>query len=234
MDIARWFLGEDKLSPRVMSVGGRLGYEDAGNTPNTQIVLHDYEKAPLIFETRGLYSSKGSKEMDRYRGSRIGVIVQCEEGHVVIPSYTAATAYDNDGGVIETWTARGDATKRHAENFLAAVRSRNWSELNADVLDGHISSGLCHTGNVSHRVGKMQSAEEIRDQLKSNPLMADSFQRMAAHLDANGVDIDGSVVTLGPVLEMDPETEQITNQEEANKLLRRDGRASFIIPDLSA
>ncbi|MCA9032365.1 MAG: Gfo/Idh/MocA family oxidoreductase, partial [Planctomycetaceae bacterium] len=35
MDIARWFLGEQELSPRVMSIGGRLGYDDAGNTPNT-------------------------------------------------------------------------------------------------------------------------------------------------------------------------------------------------------
>src|SRR5438034_345019 len=37
MDIARWFLGEAELSPRVWSVGGRLGYEDDGQTPNTQI-----------------------------------------------------------------------------------------------------------------------------------------------------------------------------------------------------
>ena len=29
MDIARWFLGDMELSPRVWSVGGRLGYEDA-------------------------------------------------------------------------------------------------------------------------------------------------------------------------------------------------------------
>ena len=42
MDVARWFLGETALSPRVVSFGGRLGYEDAGNTANTQVVLHDY------------------------------------------------------------------------------------------------------------------------------------------------------------------------------------------------
>jgi len=49
MDIARWFLGENELSPRVFAVGGRLGYIDDGTTPNTQIVYHDYPKAPLIF-----------------------------------------------------------------------------------------------------------------------------------------------------------------------------------------
>ena len=46
MDVARWFLGEKILSPRVLSVGGRLGYEDDGETPNTLIAFHDYAKAP--------------------------------------------------------------------------------------------------------------------------------------------------------------------------------------------
>ena len=52
MDIARWFLGDMELSPRVWSVGGRLGYEDDGETANTQVIYHDYESAPLIFEVR--------------------------------------------------------------------------------------------------------------------------------------------------------------------------------------
>src|ERR1051326_4881746 len=58
MDIARWFLGESELAPRVWGVGGRLGYEDDGDTPNTLIAYHDYEKAPLIFEVRGLPKDK--------------------------------------------------------------------------------------------------------------------------------------------------------------------------------
>ena len=57
-DIARWFLGYDTLSPRVMSIGGRLGYDDDGQTPNTQFIYHDYDGPPLIFEVRGLPKSK--------------------------------------------------------------------------------------------------------------------------------------------------------------------------------
>ena len=69
MDIARWFLGEPALAPRVVSIGGRLGYEDAGNTPNTQVVYLAYEKAPLIFETRGLPRSKAAaSQMGRFDG----------------------------------------------------------------------------------------------------------------------------------------------------------------------
>src|SRR6266496_725072 len=54
MDISRWFLGVDELSPRILSLGGRLGYDDDGETANTQIIYHDYPNAPLIFEVRGL------------------------------------------------------------------------------------------------------------------------------------------------------------------------------------
>src|SRR6266511_698526 len=54
MDIARWFLGVNELSPRIVSLGGRLGYDDDGETANTQVIYHDYAKAPLIFEVRGL------------------------------------------------------------------------------------------------------------------------------------------------------------------------------------
>ena len=53
MDIGRWLLGYDGLSPRVISIGGRLGYDDDGQTPNTQLVYHAYDGPPLVFEVRG-------------------------------------------------------------------------------------------------------------------------------------------------------------------------------------
>ena len=95
MDIARRFLGENALSPAVFSVGGRLGYVDDGETPNSLIVFHDYKAAPLIFEVRGLPSKTGAKEMDKYRGASVGVIVQYENGYVVCPDYNNAAVYDN-------------------------------------------------------------------------------------------------------------------------------------------
>jgi len=235
MDVARWFLGEDALAPRTMSIGGRFGYDDAGNTPNTQIVYHDYGRAPLLFETRGLPKSKaGQKDwgnsMDNYRGSSIGVIVQCEQGHVLIPNYVQATAFDNDGEIVEEWFGEGN----HFLNFLEAVRSHKVSDLNADILEGHLSSALCHTGNISHRLGTKVPAKVVQREVESNELAADSFQRMASHLHANEVDIQSSAITLGPWLEMDPASERFTNNDQANELLTRDYRKPFIVPDLSS
>ena len=42
VDICRWLMGLTGLGDSVLSFGGRLGYEDAGETPNTQVVVHTF------------------------------------------------------------------------------------------------------------------------------------------------------------------------------------------------
>jgi hypothetical protein len=105
--------------------------------------------------------------------------------------------------------------------------------LNAEIHTGHVSSALCHTGNVSYRLGQKAPTEEIAERVKDNDVLADSFDRMCQHLKANGVDIDGDpVLTMGEWLDVDPTTEQIVKNDEATKLWKREGRGPFMIPDL--
>jgi len=226
MDLARWVLGEPELSPRVWSVGGRLGYIDDGTTPNTLIVFHDYKAAPLIFEVRGLPSSQESKEMDRYHGASIGVVTDCEGGSMVISDYSGAIIMDKEGKELKKF----DGSSSHFANFIDAVRSRKNSELKADILEGHISSALCHTGNISYRLGKAHSPEEIRDAVKSNSDLAEAVGRMEQHLGANKVDLQKTPATLGVALNMDPKKEQFINNSEANQLLTREYRKPFVVP----
>ena len=232
MDIARWFLGESQLSPKVMSIGGRLGYEDAGDTPNTQVVYHDYSAAPLIFETRGLPQKDMDYKlgMDEFRGSKVGVIVQCEQGYVVVPSYSEAVAFDGDGKEIQKFQGGGE----HFINFLDCVRSRKREDLNADILEGHLSSALCHTGAISHRLGAKMTREQVAESIKSNERFSESFTRMGEHLKANGVDIEAPAITVGPWIEMDPATERFKDNDAANELLTRPYRAGFVVPECPA
>jgi predicted dehydrogenase len=239
MDIARWFLGEKALSPRIVSFGGRFGYEDAGNTANTQVVLHDYATAPIIFETRGLPSSKAARKdpaswaggMDKYLGSQVGVVVHCEHGYVVSTSkYEEVNVFPKEGEVI---TFRGGSEQRHFDNFLTAGRSRKRSDLHADALDGHISSALCHTGNVSHLLGEPKTAKEILASTEKHQRLNEGVERMFAHLRANEIDIDKPAVTAGVWLEMDPATERFTNSAPANELLRREDRKPFVVPEIA-
>ncbi|TWT97814.1 Inositol 2-dehydrogenase [Botrimarina colliarenosi] len=237
MDIARWFLGEDRLAPRVLSIGGRLGYDDAGDTPNTQVAYFDYEAAPLIFETRGLPRSKAGqsswgRSMDRYRDAGVAVIIQCEGGHVLVPSYTEAIAYDNTGAEVKHW--RGGAN--HHTNWLKAIEAGDRSLLNAEIQEGHLSSSLCHVGGASHQLGERVVANDIAAKIASMPLLSASFDRMASHLRANDVDIDHDEesLTLGKWLEIDGETERFVGSDEADKLFRCPSREEFKVPDLGA
>ena len=231
MDIARWFLGVNTLSPQILSLGGRLGYEDDGETANTQIIYHDYPSAPLLFEVRGLPSATGAKAMDRYpddaRGGSIAAIIHCEGGTVVVPNYSSATAYDKENKEIKKWSGADD----HFANFITAVHSRKISDLNADILEGHLSSALCHTGNISYRLGKKQKQAELREKIKGNPRLAESAERMFAHLKANDVDLNSTPASLGVGLTMNPKKERFIGNDQANEMLTREYRKPYVVPD---
>jgi predicted dehydrogenase len=234
MDICRWALGEPALPPGVLSVGGRFGYDDDANTPNTQVVFLDYEKAPLIFEVRGLprdlaaQGEEWNKSMDDYHGIRIGVVVECEGGSLRVPNYSSAVALDDKGEEIQSWQGAQD----HYANFVAAVRSRQHEDLAADIEQGHISSALCHMGNVSHLRGGRSGREEARKAFQSTPLGSESMERMFAHLDANRVDPEKEPVILGRWLGFDPQTETFTDDEQARKMISREYREPYAVPDV--
>ena len=248
MDIARWILGYNEISPRVLSIGGRLGYDDDGQTPNTQLVYHDYDGPPLIFEVRGLPKSKEhqnrwGQSMDQpfgFTGGRaVGVIVSCEGGTFLVESGgLKLIAYDHARKVIQSFH------KEHEEfgigwtkgdhyaflNWLKAIRSRKHDDLAADILEGHLSSALCHTGMISHRLGRAASGDEIVEQIRGNPLAAKRFEAMKDHLGRNRVDVSKAVVTLGARLRVDPKLERFMGNDSANALLTRKYRKPYVVP----
>ena len=253
MDLCRWALGVNELSPRVMSIGGRFGYDDDGETPNTQICLHDYAGAPLIFEVRGLPEKTGAKNVDKYFGAGVGCVIHCENGHMLIPDYSKAIAYDKDGKMLQEFKggkakqSQGTATgasgaasgivmdfqedSNHFGNFIKAVRSRKVSDLNGPITEGHLSSALCHTPNVSYRLGQRAAPGAILDQIKGNQAMLETFGRFKEHLAANGVNIDETKAVIGPLLNMDPKTEKFVDNAAANALVKEKQRAPFVVPD---
>ena len=263
VDICRWFLGEQSLAPFVMCAGGRLGYKDDAETPNTMITYMGYEKAPMIFEVRGLPTDKASQtagwKMDNYKGAGIGCVIECENGYVVVPSYTRAIIFDKDGNKVREFTGKDDVpetaspdiaetTGGHHGNWIAAVRSRKVERLTADVLEGHLSAGLVHTCNAAYRIGAPKSPEAIKAALNHAPGMAEAFDRMASHLEKNGVDITKDQVTLGAPLTVDVEQANITRKplsmavsflkkdgfvdnEAANAFLTRNYRKPFVVPE---
>lgn len=228
VDMVRWALGYDEVAPRVFSLGARLGYDDDGTTPNTMISWLDYKDVPVIFEVRGLPRKAGDDKMDSYRGQRgVSAVFECDGGYMIFPNYTTAIAFDKADKEIKRW----EGTDSHYGNFIKAVRSRKVSDLTADILEGHLSAAISHQANISYLLGEKKSPDQVRDSLKNDKAVAEAFGRMEEHLVANNVDLKKTSLTLGPVLEANPKTERFTNNEAANKLLTREYRKGFVVPE---
>ncbi|MEY2931787.1 MAG: Inositol 2-dehydrogenase [Pseudomonadota bacterium] len=228
LDVARRFLGEALLPPRVRSVGGRFGYVDDGETPNTMIAAYEYANAPLLFELRGLPSSPAaSTSMDEYRGLSVGNIIDCEGGYISVPSrdYSSAQAFDRTGRLLREF--KGHAS--HYENFIRAVRSRRSAELNAPLKEGHISSALAHLANISLRIGQQARPREV-----SEPF-AEALSRMQEHLQQNQVDLIRTPLRHGALLSLDPSDESFLGEHAAaaRRWARTPHRKPFVLPDLA-
>jgi predicted dehydrogenase len=224
VDVARWCLGEQQLPRRVMSIGGRFVFDDACDVPNTQIIYYDFPTAPVLYEVHNLRKAKGSNEMPAFRGERVGVVVDCEGGTV---SLYRGVAWDNDGKEVQKFSGGGD----HFVNFIEAVRKDCREHLNAEVEVGHVSTAVCHTGNISYRVGEPASEKKQRAAVEDIAVLAEMYDRFVEHLKANEIDVN--TATLGPWLEVDRENECFKDHEGANELARGFYREPFTVPDLS-
>ncbi len=224
MDLARWGLGVSDIGNAVYSYGGRFGYEDAGDTANTQVTVHDYGDKTLVFEVRGLPTPD-------FKGATVGVIFEGTEGYLVLTSYEGGVAFDKDGKEIAKFKGAAD----HYDNFVKAVRSRKSSDLNADILEGHLSSALCHLGNISYRLGEQVSVADAKQRLAGAKLASEAtatFERFTNHLVENKVNLDKTQVGFGPVLALDPKSETFTGSlaDKANPMLSREYRKGFEVP----
>jgi hypothetical protein len=234
LDIARWGLGVDRLADSVIALGGRLGYEDAGDVANTEVAIFEFGGKTLVFEVRGLPS-------DALLGARVGTIFYGNHGYVVIASFSAGTlldptgktvqsggaAFDLQGKVVRVFSGEGD----HFGNFVEAVKARNRQLLHADVLEGHLSCAHSHLANVSYDLSLPASAAEIEKtlaMLKTNENVRDCLGRTLKHLAANGVELTRTPLRLGPKLIIDHEKETVLNNPQAQLLLSRDCRPPFV------
>jgi predicted dehydrogenase len=222
MDVARWGLKKNELAGSVQSVGGRFGYIDDGETANTQIAAFDYGDCELIFEVRGLPTK-------HYKGAKVGNVFVGSKGYLVCPSYNSAVAYDPDGQILQVFKEGGD--ENHYENFVNAVRSRKAEELNADILEGHLSSALCHLANISYRLGQLCPFSKQTGVFGDDKTAVEALARTAEHLKDNKVPLEQTSYRLGRKLTMDPKAEKFIQDTEANQYLSREYRKGFEVPD---
>ncbi|MCL4794343.1 MAG: Gfo/Idh/MocA family oxidoreductase [Bryobacteraceae bacterium] len=176
IDILRWGMRKN-LPVRVHSTGGRVGMNDQGQTPNSQNVTWVYDDGSMIVgQLRGLYTNEPMRW--DFFGTKGHLQLLADGRHVLTMGRNKAPEPEPE------YPANID----HMQNFVEAVRSRNPSHLHAEIEQTHLSTALCHLGNIAYRTG--------RD------------------------------------LRFDPVRMQFTNDTEANRLLTRDYRAPYVVPEV--
>jgi predicted dehydrogenase len=230
MDIARWLIpasqgGSATYPKTVMSLGGRFGYRDQGQTANTQITVMDYGDTQLIFEVRGLKTGP-------FHGQKVGNIAHLEAGTIAEGKFypKGQTNPVPLATIVKADVQRGPG-KGHFGNFIAAVRSRKVEDLNADILEGHYSAALCHLANISLRLGQEVPFSKESKAFGDDKEAYETLSRMEEHLKENGLALDRLSYRLGRKLTFGAEVETFTGDPEANQLLTRPYRAPFLVPD---
>jgi predicted dehydrogenase len=222
MDKARWMIPGATWPKSVVSFGGRYANGDQGQTPNALVSIYDYGETLLIFETRGLKSP-------HYQNQLIGNVLHFEDGVV-----SNGRFYPKGKGEAQPLPKAASGETRGGDHFstvIACVRSRDASKVHAEIEVGHYSAGLCHLGNISHRLGTPAAYDPKLGKVLGNEFATDSLERMAEHLKDSGIKFNGKNFVAGRKLDFDPKAERFLNDKEADALLTRNYRKPFVVPE---
>ncbi len=153
IDYTRWGLGVDTHPTKISAIGGKYFQDDDQEFPDTQQVTFEYpgngqpgQRRILIYEQR-LWSTNYPRNVDS------GAEFYGTAGQMFLSRRGKIQVIDSENKPINvevTPGAQDDAA--HVRNFIAAVREG--IPLNADPLTGHLSTSLCHLGNISTRLGR--------------------------------------------------------------------------------
>jgi predicted dehydrogenase len=229
IDMARWVLGINEWPRRVLSIGGRFVVNDAADCPNTQICYYDYPDVPLLYEVHNLRAAKGSNEVPTFRGiesGRTAAAFDCEGGLAIITF--GGKILDHQGKLVKKF--EGGHEIEHFANFIEAVKANDPKLLHAEIAEGHLSTSICHAGNISLRLGRKAPAAEIRQTTRDIPAFNELFEGMVKHLKAHELDVDSPTITLGQWLEPVAGEERFKDNPAANELVRGFSREPFTVP----
>ncbi len=138
LDVIRMLLPLDDAPTRITCGGGKLFYDDDQETPDTQIVTFDFPGCTVVWEHR-IWAKTG------LRDKAFGIELVGEKGTLVV---------DAKGWHVEQGEARSDKLTPfdvpHLRNFLDCIKTG--AKPNADIEQGHLSTRLCHLGNIAYRL----------------------------------------------------------------------------------
>ena len=165
-------LGLNGVGSEVLSLGGRLGPVDAGQTPNTALTVVSFGDVAVVHDLRGLPTRPvpGMDPSDEV--TFVGV-----EGSIVV-NRTGGRLVDGDGRTVRTYGAdagKVDPITRHIKGFLRAVREGDPSAVAVGLVEGVGAAAMCHGPAAAHasvaegpgQVDQEEVAGRSRDAVRS-------------------------------------------------------------------
>ena len=147
LDLGRWGLGIDAHPAAVVGLGGKDFFDDDREFPDTQTVVFEWpdvggKKKQLVYEQR-LWTP------GRTEGHANGAAFQGTRGQLVIGREAGWTLFGEGNREIRRMAGRPNLLAHHRDFFACARSGRRPS---ADVEISHLSTTLCHLGNIATKV----------------------------------------------------------------------------------
>ncbi len=224
LDVCRWAMPDGAVPKSVVSLGGRFGYKDQGQTPNTQLTMIDFGEVKLLHG-----DSRPGRGKTNGRSPTSSTPTKAWSGTASSLPKARATACRSRTAPPPGAPEQGP---RHMQNFIDCVRSRKREDLHAEILEGHRSALLAHLGNISYRLGEDVPFDRLTKTFDGDTMFRESFEDMKRHLaDTGRMELANSTCRLGRTLSFDAQAEKFVGAPDANQLLSRPYRGPFVVPE---
>jgi predicted dehydrogenase len=180
MDLLRWGMKIDQHPTTVSAMGTNYIQENLfksdAETPGLLSSMLKWPDGKMItFEVRDWYTNAEAGFRDQYpfvqKDFPVGAIFLGTKGTMVFPDYSSYYSFLGDKrepGPSAYQPGSPISDTPHFRNWISAVRSRNRAILAADILEGHMSSALCHLSNIAYRVDETLHFDATGEQFKGN------------------------------------------------------------------
>jgi predicted dehydrogenase len=155
IDLARWGL-DVGLPQKVSCSGNRYWFKDDWETPDTTLAAYDFGNCGLSWDASSAHP-------------------RSQEGLPFVSFYGEHGTLENHGGGYKIFDLRGKLVEEkngpggeqiHIENFFDAIR--NGTKQNSPIAEGHISTMLCHLGNMAYRTSSTLEVDSRNGHVKNN------------------------------------------------------------------
>jgi predicted dehydrogenase len=172
IDVVRWALAKNTHPVRIHCVGGFFADNSEQETPNVQNASFEYADGTLVeLEVTTLPSpSFGGVQMGEFFYTPTGYVTSARNWTAMEGEFIPGDSPDPPSGISlrasnlsfpKISYKPGPAIpglplqeKSHFDNFIDCVRSRRREDLRCEILEGHLSTALCHLANIAFRTGR--------------------------------------------------------------------------------